>query len=324
MSCRNLKSSKDADFARAILCDNGRVHIHHNPTDEKSTRRLLLATLLTGSFMIIEVIGGLLSGSLALLADAGHMLTDTAALGLAWAAFRFSEKPADDKRSFGYQRLQILAALVNSLTLIVVVGWILFEAANRLLHPAPVIGGLMLAVASVGMLVNLVSYALLSTAAHDNLTLKSASLHVLGDLLGSLGAIVAAIVIMLSGWTPIDPLLSVFVAMLILRSAWKLLRKSTHILLEGAPEWLNMDGMRQELVSRIPQIKDIHHVHVWSLNAENTLMTMHAVVHSDTDQARALQAIKDLLWEDFGIGHSTIELDIDRRSDEELSAEFVE
>ncbi len=316
MYCRNLKFSKVAEFAHAILCDNMRVHIHHNPTDEKSTRRLLYATLLTGSFMIVEVIGGLLSGSLALLADAGHMLTDTAALGLAWAAFRFSEKPADDKRSFGYQRLQILAALINSLSLIVVVGWILFEAVNRLLHPAPVLGGLMLIVASIGMLVNMVSYALLSTAAHDNLNLKGASLHVLGDLLGSVGAIVAAIVIMLSGWTPIDPLLSVFVAMLILRSAWKLLRKSTHILLEGAPEWLDMNRMRQELVSRIPQIKDIHHVHVWSLNAENTLMTMHAVIHADADQARVLQAIKDLLWEGFGIGHSTIELDIDGRSDE--------
>lgn len=205
-----------------------------------------------------------------------------------------------------------------------VVGWILFEAVNRLLHPAPVLGGLMLIVASVGMLVNVVSYALLSTAAPDNLTLKSASLHVLGDSLGSLGAIVAAIVIMLTDWTPIDPLLSVFVAMLILRSAWKLLRKSTHILLEGAPEWLDMDRMRNELVSRIPQIKDIHHVHVWSLNAENTLMTMHAVIHADADQARALQAIKDLLWADFGIGHSTIELDVDRRSDEELSADFIE
>lgn len=300
------------------------MHIHHNPTDEKNTRRLLFATLLTGSFMVVEVIGGLLSGSLALLADAGHMLTDTLALGLAWAAFKFSEKPADDKRSFGYQRLQILAALINSLSLIVVVGWILFEAAKRLLHPAPVLGGLMLAVASVGMLVNLVSYAILSADSRDNLNLKGASLHVLGDLLGSVGAIVAAIVIMLSGWTPIDPLLSVFVAMLILRSAWKLLRKSTHILLEGAPEWLDTDRMREELVSRIPQINDIHHVHVWSLNAENTLMTMHAVINTDADQTSVLQSIKDLLWEDFGIGHSTIELDIDSRSDEELSADFVE
>jgi len=294
------------------------VHIHHTPTDEKSTRRLLIATLLTGSFMIVEVIGGLLSGSLALLADAGHMLTDTLALGLAWAAFRFSEKPADDKRSFGYQRLQILAALINSLSLIVVVGWILFEAANRLLHPSPVMGGMMLVVASIGMLVNLTSYAILSTASQNNLNLKGASLHVLGDLLGSLGAIVAASIILLTGWTPIDPLLSVFVAMLILRAAWKLLRKSSHILLEGAPEWLDTELMRQSLVSRIPHIKDIHHVHVWSLNAENTLMTMHAVIDSDADQTRVLQEIKDLLWKDFGIGHSTIELDIEIRSAGEL------
>jgi len=295
------------------------VHIHHTPTDEKSTRRLLIATVLTGSFMIVEVIGGVLSGSLALLADAGHMLTDTLALGLAWTAFRFSEKPADDKRSFGYQRLQILAALINSLSLIVVVGWILFEAANRLLHPSPVLGGMMLVVASIGMLVNLTSYFILSTASQDNLNLQGASLHVLGDLLGSVGAIVAAIVILLTGWMPIDPLLSVFVAMLILRSAWKLLRKSSHILLEGAPEWLDTDLMRQTLVSRVPQIEDIHHVHVWSLNAENTLMTMHAVIDSDADQARILQKIKDLLWEDFGIGHSTIELDIEIRGAGELS-----
>ncbi len=294
------------------------MHIHHTPTDEKSTRRLLIATLLTGSFMIVEVIGGVLSGSLALLADAGHMLTDTLALGLAWAAFRFSEKPADDKRSFGYQRLQILAALINSLSLIVVVGWILYEAANRLLHPSPVLGGMMLVVASTGMLVNLTSYFILSTASQDNLNLKGASLHVLGDLLGSVGAIVAAAIILLTGWMPIDPILSVFVAMLILRAAWKLLRKSSHILLEGAPEWLDTEQMRQKLVSRVPQIKDIHHVHVWNLNAENTLMTMHAVIDSDSDQSHVLQAIKDLLWKDFGIGHSTIELDIEIRSAEEL------
>jgi cobalt-zinc-cadmium efflux system protein len=294
------------------------VHSHHTPTDEKSTRRLLIATVLTGSFMIVEVIGGVLSGSLALLADAGHMLTDTLALGLAWAAFRFSEKPADDKRSFGYQRLQILAALINSLSLIVVVGWILFEAANRLLHPSPIMGGMMLVVASIGMLVNLTSYFILSTASQDNLNLTGASLLVLGDLLGSVGAIVAASIILLTGWLPIDPLLSVFVAMLILRAAWKLLRKSSHILLEGAPEWLDIKQMRRTLVSRIPQIKDIHHVHVWSLNAENTLMTMHAVIDSDADQARILQMIKNLLWEDFGIGHSTIELDIELRGTEEL------
>ncbi|MCZ6559590.1 MAG: cation diffusion facilitator family transporter, partial [Gammaproteobacteria bacterium] len=181
------------------------------------------------------------------------------------------------------------------------------------------LGGMMLVVASIGMLVNLTSYFILSTASQDNLNLQGASLHVLGDLLGSAGAIVAAIVILLTGWMPIDPLLSVFVAMLILRSAWKLLRKSSHILLEGAPEWLDTDLMRQTLVSRVPQIADIHHVHVWSLNAENTLMTMHAVIDSDADQARILQKIKDLLWEDFGIGHSTIELDIEIRGAGELS-----
>ncbi len=300
------------------------MHIHHTPTDEKSTRRLLFATLLTGSFMIVEVIGGLLSGSLALLADAGHMLTDTAALGLAWAAFRFSEKPADGKRSYGYQRLQILAAMINGLSLIVVVAWILVEATKRLLHPAPVLGGMMLVVASIGMLVNMVSYAILSTDSHDNLNLKGASLHVLGDLLGSVGAIVAAIVIMLTDWTPIDPLLSVFVALLILRSAWKLLQKSTHILLEGAPEWLDIEQMRQALVTQIPGVADVHHVHVWSLNAENTMMTMHAVINKGSDQVSVLQAIKDLVWEEFGIGHSTIELDLGERSDEELAENMAE
>ncbi len=259
--------------------------------------------------MIVEVAGGLVSGSLALLADAGHMLTDTAALGLALVASHVAERPADRKRTFGYHRVQILAAFVNSLTLIAIVGWILFEAVQRFLAPEPVLAGTMLTVAIAGLIVNLVAFRLLHGGTEDNLNLRGAALHVLGDLFGSAAAVVAALVIMATNWTPVDPLLSVFVAMLILRSAWLLLKRSSHILLEGVPDWLDLDAMRRRLLDEVPDLKDVHHVHVWSLNPQRLMLTMHAVLDEDADQRAALAAIKAYLRDEFGITHSTVEVD---------------
>jgi cobalt-zinc-cadmium efflux system protein len=276
-----------------------------------ASRRILFAMILTASFMIVEVIGGVLSGSLALLADAGHMLTDSMALCLAWAAFLVSERPADQRRSFGYHRLQILAAFVNGLTLLFIVGWILLEAVRRMLNPVPVAGDTMLVVAALGLIVNLISFWILHGGDQENLNLRGAALHVLGDLLGSLVAIVAALVIIFTGWTPIDPILSVIVAALILRSAWELVKRSAHILLEGSPDWLDVDQLQADLISSIDGLEGLHHLHVWSLTPQRLLLTMHAeIADGDGHQERVLLEIKAALRDRYGINHSTIQVDI--------------
>ena len=288
--------------------------------DTDSSRRTLWAMLLTGSFMIVEVVGGIVSGSLALLADAGHMLTDTAALALAWFAFRVATRPADAKRTYGYHRFQILIAFVNGLTLVAIVGWILIEATHRFFQPVEIIGGTMLLVAVLGLLVNIVAFWILHGGDRENLNLRGAAIHVVGDLLGSLAAIVAALVILWFDWPPIDPLLSVLVALLILRSAWSLLRKSAHILLEGKPDWLNIKDMREHLVQTVPELRNVHHVHVWSLTPQNLLLTMHAEVRVGIDQTRVLRDIKQTLNEEFGIAHATIEFEFGQCADDAFDA----
>jgi len=187
-------------------------HSHAHKANEKNLRRVMVALVLTGAFMIVEVVGGIISGSLALLADAGHMLTDTMALALAAMAFHVSKRPPDGNLTFGYQRFQILAAFVNGLSLLAVVGWILFEAIRRFLSPNEILGETMLVVAAAGLVVNLISFAVLHSGDQDNLNIRGAALHVAGDLLGSVAAIVAALVIIYTGWTLIDPILSVAVA----------------------------------------------------------------------------------------------------------------
>lgn len=271
-------------------------------------KRVQIALVLTATFMVVEVIGGILSGSLALLADAGHMLTDTMALALAAFAFRMSSRPADRKRSFGYQRVQIIAAFVNGLGLLALVGWILFEAVTRFLNPPDVIGETMLIVAAAGLLVNIVAFVVLHGGDQENLNIRGAALHVAGDLLGSVAAIIAAIVIISSGWMPIDPILSVLVAMLILRSAWQLVRRSAHILLEGAPEWLDVSDMQSKIVLKVPEVDSIHHVHVWGLTPQDLMLTMHVVFRECPDDTTPLvRNVKKVLENDFGISHSTIE-----------------
>jgi cobalt-zinc-cadmium efflux system protein len=281
-------------------------------------QRVIAALILTGVFMIVEVIGGILSGSLALLADAGHMLTDTMALALAALAFRVSKRPATSKLTFGYQRFQILAAFVNGLSLLLIVGWILFEAGRRFMSPQEVLGPTMLAVAAAGLVVNLVAFVLLHTGDRDNLNIRGAALHVAGDLLGSIAAIVAAVVIIYTGWVAIDPILSVAVAMLILKSAWTLVKRSAHVLLEGAPEWLDVGSMQQQLVDELPSVEGIHHVHVWGLTPQDLMLTMHVrLSESARNPTAIIRDIKSILRDNFGIGHSTIEIEVDDCADHE-------
>ena len=273
-----------------------------------NVKRVQIALVLTGTFMVVEVIGGIISGSLALLAAAGHMLTDTMALALAAFAFRVSSRPADGRRSYGYQRVQIIAAFVNGLSLLGIVGWILFEAVMRLIDPPDVIGRTMLIVASAGLLVNIFAFVVLHGGDQDNLNIRGAALHVLGDLLGSVAAIIAALVVIRTGWMPIDPILSVLVATLILRSAWQLVRRSAHILLEGAPEWLDVDEMQEKIIARVPEVSEIHHVHVWGLTPQHLMLTMHVVLPENVvEPTPVVRRVKAVLMSDFGIDHSTIE-----------------
>ena len=295
-------------------------HDHgHSNVDEgngKNLRRVMIALVLTGAFMVVEVVGGIISGSLALLADAGHMLTDTMALALAAMAFHVSKRPPNGQLTFGYQRFQILAAFVNGLSLLAIVGWILFEAINRFLNPGEVLGETMLVVAAAGLVVNLISFAVLHTGDQENLNIRGAALHVAGDLLGSVAAIVAALVIIYTGWTPIDPMLSVAVAVLIFKSAWSLVKRSAHILLEGAPEWLDVQAMQDRVVAGVPGVGEIHHVHIWGLTPQELMLTMHmSVIDGVSSQSDVVRDTKKFMKDEYGIGHSTIEVDVDGCSD---------
>jgi cobalt-zinc-cadmium efflux system protein len=295
------------------------AHDHaHDTGGGSNMRRVLIALCLTGAFMLVEVVGGILSGSLALLADAGHMLTDTMALGLAAMAFRVSKRPPDARLSYGYQRFQILAAFVNGLSLLFIVGWILFEAVRRLISPAAVDGPGMLLVAVAGLLVNVIAFFVLHGGDHDNLNIRGAALHVAGDLLGSIAAIIAALVIIYTAWMPIDPILSVAVAVLIARSAWLLVRRSAHVLLEGAPDWLNVNDMERKLITAVPDIDGIHHVHVWGLTPQDLMLTMHLRLRSVAgNPTSVIRSVKSQLLRDYGIAHSTIEIEIDECADHE-------
>ncbi len=279
-------------------------------------RRVVIALVLTGAFMIVEVIGGIISGSLALLADAGHMLTDTMALALAAVAFHVGKRPADAKLTYGYQRFQILAAFVNGLSLLLIVGWILFEAVDRFRHPAEILGETMLLIAAIGLVVNLASFLVLHGGDRENLNIRGAAIHVAGDLLGSIAAIIAAIVIIYTNWTPIDPILSVLVAILILRSAWILVKRSAHVLLEGAPEWLDLDTMQERIISKVPTVIGIHHVHVWGMTPQDLMLTMHVRLQgAPTNPTECIRHIKQVLQDEYGIGHTTVEIETEDCAD---------
>jgi len=279
-------------------------------------RRVLIALVLTATFMVVEVIGGVISGSLALLADAGHMLTDTMALALAAVAFQVSKRPADSRLTYGYQRFQILAAFVNGLSLLLIVAWILYEAFDRFRNPNPILGDTMLLIAVIGLVVNMVAFAVLHSGDRDNLNIRGAALHVAGDLLGSVAAIIAALVIIQTGWTPIDPLLSVAVALLILRSAWILVRRSAHVLLEGAPEWLDVDAMQQHIIRKVPSVLGVHHVHVWGMTPQDLMLTMHVRLQGPPENpTECIRQIKQVLKAEYGIGHTTVEIETDDCAD---------
>jgi cobalt-zinc-cadmium efflux system protein len=284
-------------------------HRSRDRTTADGERRVFWALLISASFMLAEVVGGIISGSLALLADAGHMLTDAAALGLSWHAFRVSRRPATVKHSYGHHRFQVLAALVNGATLIGIAVWIGIEAVQRLFAPVEILGGTMLVIALLGLAANVAAFAILHGGTRENINVRGAALHVLGDLLGSVAAIVAGGVILLTGWTPIDPILSTFVALLIVRSAWALISRSWHVLMEGAPEGLDVAQLRRELADSVPGLVDVHHVHLWSLTPERPLVTLHANIAMDADHDEVLHRLEDVLADRYALSHATIQLE---------------
>jgi len=297
--------------------DHGHAHSHDH--GHGSGKLLGLALLLTASFMLVEFAGGLMAGSLALIADAGHMLTDAAALALAWAAVKIAGRPADLRRTFGYQRLRVLATFVNGFALMFITAWIAIEATQRFFNPAPVDGRTILWIGSAGLAVNLIVFAMLRRGDSHDMNVAAATLHVLGDLLGSVAAICAALVIMYTGWTPIDPLLSILVCLLIVRSAWSLIRRSTHILMEGAPEGLDLAELRVTLEDAVPDIRDVHHIHTWLIGPQDILLTMHASVAVDADHAQVLRRAKAVLAERYLITHATIQIEAEECVDEDCS-----
>jgi cobalt-zinc-cadmium efflux system protein len=272
-------------------------------------RKLLFAFVLTTVMMVVEVFGGWWSGSLALIADAGHMLVDALALLLAFFAAWMARRPADARRTYGYGRIEVLAGFVNALTQFVLVGFIAYEAITRFFKPVEILSGLMLGVAVVGLLVNLIVLRSLHGHAHDDVNLKAASLHVLGDLLGSIGAVFAALAVRWLGWNWADPLLSLLVSLLILNSAWQLLRRSTHILLEGVPEGMDPAEVESALRTADDAISDVHHLHVWQLASGSRMATLHIELRDQGDSARALAAIHRMLRERFSVQHVTVQVD---------------
>ncbi|GGE09720.1 zinc transporter ZitB [Aureimonas endophytica] len=290
--------------------DHSHSHGHsHDHAEGASERRIAVAAALTGLFMLAEIAGGLISGSLALLADAGHMFVDFAGLALAYLAFRIARRPADARNTYGYDRFQILVAYSNGLVLFGITFVIVIEAWRRLAAPEPVLGGTMLAVAIGGLLVNIVAFFVLHGGDKEDLNLRGALLHVMGDLLGSVAAIGAALVILWTGWTPIDPILSVVVSLLILVNAWRLVRDAGHILLEGAPAGVETGAIGPGLTREIAGVVDIHHVHVWAITPKRKAATLHARIAEEADAPAVVRSIKLALSERFGISHATVEIE---------------
>lgn len=285
-------------------------HDHsHGEMNAQNERRMGFAALITGSFMFAEVAGGIAADSLALIADAGHMLTDFASLSLAWFAFRLSRRPADWKRTYGFDRFQVLVAFTNGLALFVIAGWIVYEAIGRLASTPEVSGGIMVVVAVVGLMVNMVAFWLLMGADRENLNVRSAAIHVLGDLLGSIAALTAGVVILLTGWMPIDALLSLLVAAIITRSGWYVVAASAHILLEGAPKEMDTREVGPDLAAHVEGVESVHHVHVWSITQKRQMVTLHAQIGDAEDSDRIVKCIKKRLKSKFGLSHATIEIE---------------
>jgi cobalt-zinc-cadmium efflux system protein len=290
----------------------GALHSHAAHAPVKSLR---IALILTALLLVAEVVGGLMSNSIALLADAGHMFTDVAALGLSLFVAWFSRQPATPQKSFGYLRWEILAAFLNGAALLLISVAIIVESVLRLRNPEPVEGALMLLVAAGGLVVNLISARILHPSSQSNMNVRGAYLHVLGDLLASVGTVVAAILIRYTGWLLADPIASFLTTALIIRGAWGLVRESVDILLEAVPSHIDLDAVREQLLA-IPGIEAVHDLHVWSVTPRMVAMSAHAICRNADSQQHVLEHIHDAMSL-FGIGHVTVQLEQSEMSERE-------
>lgn len=281
--------------------------------------RLKWALVLTASFMVVEVIGGLVTGSLALIADAAHMLTDAGGLVLALIAIHFGERAATPQKTYGYVRMEVLAAAANAVVLLVVTVFVLYEAYDRFLNPPQVLGGPMAAVAVAGLIVNLISMKLLSAGSSESLNVKGAYFEVMSDMLASLGVLIAAIVILFTGWTLADPLIGAGIGLFIIPRTWMLLREAIYILMEGTPPHVDLTLLEKTLLA-IPGVTAVHDLHVWTITSGLDSMSCHLVV---ADMARAretLAAAQVAMRETYGLSHSTIQVEDEAlRADESVS-----
>ena len=289
----------------------GHSHTAARPTGTSAGRHkssLATALGLTVAFMLVEVVGGLWTGSLALLADAAHMLTDAGGLALALIAIRFSERPATPQKTYGYVRMEVLSALANAVILLLLTIYIFYEAYERFVDPPQIIGGPMLIVAVIGLTVNLISMKLLSAGSSDSLNVKGAYFEVLGDMLGSLGVIVAAGVVMLTGWSLADPIIGAAIGLFILPRTWVLLKQAVHILMEGTPPEIDMSLLEVKLMG-IPGVEAVHDLHVWTITSGLDAMSCHLVVIDMAEARSILSSARSAMEESFGLSHVTIQVE---------------
>ncbi len=287
---------------RALM---GHSHDHHRTENRRALR---WALAVTATYTVVEVVGGILTGSLALLADAAHMLSDNVSLGLALFAIWLASKPATPDKSFGYRRAEILAALANGVTLVALSIWIFVEAGRRFSNPADVLGGWMLAIAVVGLFVNVGAVLILSRGRTHSLNVEAAFRHVLADLFGSLGVIAAGVVIVTTGWQRADPTASVIIGLLVLASSWTILRDATRILLEAAPAGLDVAEIGNRLSSH-PGVRSVHDLHVWTITSGFPALSAHVLVAAREDCHQRRAELEALLHEEFGIDHTTLQVD---------------
>ncbi len=288
----------------------GHAHFGHDHADSRSAsaataRALWTALVLTGSFAVVEAVGGMLAGSLALISDAGHMVTDAASFVVALFAAALAQRPPSRRATYGYARAEVLAAFVNAMAMLALVVWIAVEAVQRLLAPAPVAGPTVMIVAAGGLVINIVVAVMLSRTS-GNINARGALVHVFGDLLGSVAALVAGAVIFWTGWTPIDPILSIVVALLILRSTLELLRQSTGVLMERVPAHLSYEAIGDRLAA-LPGVQSVHDLHVWFMSADRVALSAHVLLADGLAWPATLAAAKRMLAAEFGIRHVTLQ-----------------
>jgi cobalt-zinc-cadmium efflux system protein len=313
-----VSSSGEGTHLHAPHGDSGiedHDHDGHDHSHHASGRSLRIALALIAGLLVLEGVGGILANSLALMADAGHLFTDVGALALSIFVAWFTTQPETPRKSFGYLRWEILAAFLNGSTLLLISGWIVVEAVLRFRAPEPIEGGLMLAVASVGLVVNIIAARVLHPTSHGNLNVRGAYLHVLGDLLAGVGTLIAALLIRYTGWLIADPLVSILTAALIVRGAWQLVRESVDILLESTPPHIDLDAVRAQLEA-IPGIESVHDLHVWAVTPRMVAMSAHAICRDSSAQQHALEHVHDAMRL-FGIQHITVQLERSEMSERE-------